>query len=148
MSDESRIARGQLDFQLAYGDCDVVGIAYFAIYYPWMERCYTTWLFANGIRSGEMAEQLGIVTVGLSSSARYVDTVTVFDELTCQAVLERLGDSSYTVGYEFTRGDDLVTKGQMTFAARRPDDFSKVSIPDDLRKVLEGLPAPRFDVSA
>jgi acyl-CoA thioesterase FadM len=23
-------------FQLSYGDCDTVGIAYFAIYYPWM----------------------------------------------------------------------------------------------------------------
>lgn len=147
MTDEGRVVDGRLGFQLAYGDCDAVGIAYFAIYYRWMERCYTTWLYANGIRSGEMLEELGVVTVGISSSARYLDTVKVFDKIDCQAVCERIGTSSYTVGYEFTRQGSLVTKGQMTFATRNPD-FTKAQIPDRLRKVLEDLPAPNFDVAA
>lgn len=137
---------GRLGFQLAYGDTDTVGIAYFGIYYRWMERCYSTWLYAQGIRSGEMADDLGVVTVGISSGCRYVDTVAVFDELVCQAVAERIGSSSYAVGFEFTRGSELVTKGQMVFAARNPEDFSKAPIPDRLRKVLETLPTPRFEV--
>src|SRR5699024_1269071 len=128
MTDASCLNTGRLDFQLAYGDCDAVGIAYFAIYYRWMERCYTTWLYANGIRSGEMLNEFGVVTVGLSSSARYLDLVKVFDEITCQAVLDRLGSSSYTIGFEFTRGGALVTKWQMTFAVRTPD-FTKAQVP-------------------
>lgn len=139
-------AEGRLAFQLAYGDTDTVGIAYFDIYYRWMERCYSTWLYSQGIRSGQMAEDLGIVTVGLSSGCRYLATVEVFDELVCQAVAEHVGNSSYAVGFEFTRGDTLVTKGQMVFAARNPDDFGKAPIPERLLKAIHALPQPRFDV--
>ncbi len=140
------IARGTLDFQLAYGDCDVVGIAYFAIYYRWMERCYTSWLHANGIRSGETMDQLGVVTVGLSSSARYLNTVRVFDRIRCQAVAERIGTTSYRIGFEFTRDGELVTKGEMTFAVR-DKDFAKSPIPPKLAGVLVTLPAPSFDTA-
>ncbi|MFD4254407.1 acyl-CoA thioesterase [Amycolatopsis thermoflava] len=137
---------GRLAFQLAYGDTDTVGIAYFDIYYRWMERCYSTWLYSLGVRSGQMAEELGIVTVGLSSGCRYLDTVRVFDEIVCQAVAEHVGQSSYAIGFEFTRDDALVTKGQMVFAARNPADFGKASLPDALRKAIHSLPRPRFDV--
>ena len=139
-------AEGRLGFQLAYGDTDTVGIAYFGIYYRWMERCYSTWLYSHGIRSGQMADELGAVTVGISSGCRYVDTVAVFDEIVCQAVADRIGTSSYAVGFEFTRGDQLVTKGQMAFAARNPADFSKTPIPERLLEVIRTLPAPRFEV--
>ena len=140
-------AAGRTGFQLAYGDTDTVGIAYFDIYYRWMERCYSTWLFAHGIRSGQMAEDLGAVTVGLSSGCRYVDTVEVFDEVVCQAVADRIGTTSYAVGFEFTRGERLVVKGQMVFACRTPGDFAKTPLPARLREVVEMLPPPRFDVS-
>lgn len=136
----------RIAFQLAYGDTDTVGIAYFDIYYRWMERCYSTWLFAHGIRSGQMAEDLGAITVGISSGCRYVDTVEVFDAIVCQAVADRIGTSSYTVGFEFTRNGRLVTKGQMSFAARRAEDFSKTPIPDRLLEVIGTLPEPSFDV--
>ena len=139
-------SQARLGFQLGYGDTDTVGIAYFAIYYRWMERCYSTWLYSHGIRSGQMAEDLGAVTVGISSGCRYVDTVEVFDEVVCQAVADRIGTSSYAVGFEFTRGEQLVSKGQMVFAARNPVDFSKTPIPDKLLEVIRTLPAPRFDI--
>lgn len=140
------IANGTLDFQLAYGDCDVVGIAYFGIYYRWMERCYTNWLFANGLRSGELLDEVGVVTVGVNSSAQYKQTVKVFDRLRCQAVADRIGNSSYSVGFEFTRDGELVTKGQMTFAVRDAD-FAKAEIPQRMRDVLATLPAPSFDMA-
>src|SRR6478735_2806549 len=140
-------AEGRIGFQLAYGDTDTVGIAYFGIYYRWMERCYSTWLYAQGIRSGQMADDLGVVTVGISSGCRYVDTVEVFDEIVCQTVVDRIGSSSYAVGFEFTRGDRLVTKGQMVFAVRDPGDFSKREIPERLLEAVRRLPAPRFEMS-
>ena len=93
-----------------------------------------------------MAEDLGAVTVGLSSGCRYVDTVEVFDEVVCQAVADHIGSSSYAVGFEFTRGEQLVAKGQMVFAARKPEDFTKTPIPDRLLEAIRTLPAPRFDV--
>jgi YbgC/YbaW family acyl-CoA thioester hydrolase len=135
----SEIGEGRLAFQLAYGDCDVVGIAYFAIYYRWMERAYTTWLHEHGIRSGEMLEDLGILTVGVSSGANYAQPARVFDRLTCQVVLERLGTSSYTLGFDFTREGAVVTRGHMTFACRDPH-WDKTSIPGRLSAILSTLP--------
>lgn len=140
MSTEN-IIKARTKYTLSYGDCDVVGIAYFAIYYRWMESCYSRWLHANGIRSGEMIKDLGAVTVGVSSGCEYLQTVTVFDELTCQAVREHVGNSSYRIGFEFTRDNELVTTGHMTFVARQPD-FSKGTIPDRLRELLMTLPEP------
>lgn len=132
-------AEGRMSFQLGYGDCDVVDIAYFAIYYRWMERTYSAWLHAHGIRSGQMQDQLGIVTVGLSSGATYVRSAHVFDRLTCSLMLNHLGNSSYIIGFEFHRGDELITQGHMAFATRDLN-WEKTLIPDTLADILKTLP--------
>lgn len=128
-----------LSFQLSYGDCDTVGIAYFAIYYPWMERAYSTWLYSHGIRAGELVDQLGIVTVGVHSECTYRAMVRVFDELTIRLVLDRVGASSYTIGYDFVRSDEVVTHGTMTFVCRSPEG-GKAAIPEKLVEILRTLP--------
>lgn len=137
----------RLKFQLTYGDCDTVGIAFFAIYYRWMERAYTSWMYSHGLRSGELREQLSTITVGVSSGATYLRKAEVFDELTCQLVLDHIGTSSYTVGYEFTRDGELITRGCMSYACRGLD-WSKAALPSALRTVLESLPSPHFAIPA
>ena len=132
---------GRLTFQLSYGDCDTVGIAYFAVYYPWMERAYSTWLYSHGLRAGELAEQLGIITVGVHSECTYRAMVRVFDELTVRMVLDRVGTSSYTIGYDFLRDGEVVTHGTMTFVCRTPEG-GKATIPGELLGILRTLPVP------
>jgi len=129
-----------LRFQLSYGDCDTVGIAYFAIYYPWMERAYSTWMYSHGIRSGELAQQLGFMTVGVHSECTYKAMVRVFDELTVRLVLDRVGSSSYVVGFDFLRDGEVVTHGSMTFVCRSLEG-GKTEIPEELMTVLRTLPA-------
>lgn len=128
-------------FQLAYGDCDVVGIAYFAIYYPWMERAQTLWLHSHGLRSGELVEDLGILTVGVHSECTYRQMVRVFDELTVAITLDRVGTTSYTLGFDFLRDGEVVTHGAMTFVCRTPEG-GKAAIPERLLDVLRTLPTP------
>jgi len=125
-------------FRLSYGDCDTVGIAYFAIFYPWMERTYSCWLHDNGIRAGQMVEDFGVYVVGVHSEATYLGQVTVFDELTCTVLRDRIGTSSYTLAFAFHRGDELVTLGKMTFACRTPE-HTKAPIPERLAKLLDTL---------
>jgi YbgC/YbaW family acyl-CoA thioester hydrolase len=130
-----------LSFRLAYGDCDTVGIAYFAIYYPWMERAQTLWLYSHGLRSGELADQLGVVTVGVHSDCTYKQMVRVFDELTIHLTLDRVGTTSYTLGFDFVRDGQVVTHGSMTFVCRTPEG-GKAAIPERLLAVLRTLPTP------
>lgn len=125
-------------FRLAYGDCDTVGIAYFAVYYPWMERTYSSWMYENGVRTGELGEDFKVVVVGVRSEATYVQPARVFDDLTCEVVLDKLGTSSYTLGFEFRRDGELVTLGKMTFACRTLD-YEKSPIPPRIRELLESL---------
>lgn len=129
-----------LRFQLAYGDCDVVGIAYFALYYPWMERAQTLWLYSHGLRSGELADQLGVLTVGVHSECTYRQMVRVFDELTIAITVDRVGTSSYTLGFDFLRDGSVVTHGAMTFVCRTLEG-GKAPIPEKLLEVLQTLPA-------
>ncbi len=143
----SELDKGRLSFQLAYGDCDAVGIAYFGIYYRWMERLYTTWLFSHGIRSGELQEQFGIITVGLSSGADYHRPAKVFDLLDVQARLDRIGSSSYRVGFDFTRDGEAITTGQMTFACRGLD-WAKTPVPQGMLDVLTTLPRRAIEEGA
>jgi acyl-CoA thioester hydrolase len=132
---------GELSFRLSYGDCDTVGIAYFAIYYPWMERAYSGWLYDHGLRSGELVESLGVLTVGVHSECTYKRMVRVFDELTVRLVLDRVGTTSYTVGFDFVRDGEVVSHGAMTFVCRDPEGGGKAEIPERLRAVLRTLPA-------
>ncbi|CND74797.1 tol-pal system-associated acyl-CoA thioesterase [Mycobacterium tuberculosis] len=130
-------------FQLAYGDCDALGIAYFAMFYPWMERTYSCWLYSLGIHSADLIGRFGVYTVGMRSSCRYLKQCRVFDELTCQAVLDHLGTTSYTVGFDFVRGDELVAHGEIAFAVRSPEG-TKAPIPGDILDALRGLPMSTF----
>ncbi|GAA5135923.1 acyl-CoA thioesterase [Pseudonocardia adelaidensis] len=130
----------ELSFRLSYGDCDAVGIAYFAIYYRWMERAYSGWLYDHGLRSGELQESLGVLTVGVHSECTYQRMVRVFDELTIRLVLDRIGTTSYTVGFDFVRDGEVVTHGAMTFGCRDPESGGKAGIPERLLTVLRTLP--------
>ena len=104
-----------------------------------MERAYSLWMYSHGIRSGELVEQHGFMTVGVHSECTYKAMVRVFDELTVRLVLDRVGSSSYTVGFDFVRGDEVVTHGTMTFVCRTPEG-GKAAIPDVLMAVLRTLP--------
>lgn len=134
-----------LTFRLSYGDCDALGIAYFDIYYRWMERAYTGWLYEHGLRSAELIPDLGISTVGVHSSCEYRAAVRVFDELTCRLVRDRIGTSSYTVGFDFVRDGTTVSHGTMTFACRLPDG-GRAPIPPRLHELLTPLPTAGTEV--
>lgn len=130
-----------LSFQLSYGDCDTVGIAYFAIYYRWMERAQTLWLYSHGLRSGELVDELGVLTVGVHSECTYRQMVRVFDELRIDLTCDRIGSSSYTLGFDFVRDEQVVAHGGMTFVCRTREG-GKATIPGRLLEVLRTLPAP------
>lgn len=127
-------------FQLSYGDCDTVGIAYFAIFYPWMERTWSTWLYSHGIRSGQMTEDFGVYTVGMQSACEYLAPCHVFDVLRTQLVREHVGTTSFSIGCEFWRGEELVARARLLFACRGLD-HAKAPMPDALMTALASLPS-------
>ena len=131
---------------LSYGDCDAIGISYFAINFPWMERTYSAWLHSLGLDSHTMLDAIGVGTVGLKAECRYLAQCVVFNELTCTVVRERIGTTSYTLGFDFLRGDEPVAYGAITYAVRGPDG-AKAAIPDRLRAALDSLQPSRIEAA-
>lgn len=127
-------------FRLSYGDCDQAGVAYFAIFYPWMERTYSCWMYDHGIAVDSMVERFGVATVGVRSEATYLRPVFVFDVLCCEMFCERIGNSSYTLAFEFRRDDEPVTLGSITFACRA-NDGAKAEVPERFAEALDSLRA-------
>lgn len=128
-------------FTLAYGDCDAIGISYFAINYPWMERTYSVWLHSQGLDSHTMMDTIGVGTVGFGSECTYLTSCHVFDDITCGMQLDHLGTTSYIVGFPFTRAGERVAYGKIKYAVRGRDGL-KAPIPEVLRAALESLDRP------
>jgi hypothetical protein len=61
--------------------------------------------------------------------------------LTTQLVRRHIGVTSYIVGCDFSRGDILITQGEISFACRGRDHL-KAPIPPDLLAALNSLPEP------
>lgn len=125
-------------FTLAYGDCDAIGISYFAMNYPWMERTYSVWLHSYGLDSHTMMDEVGAGTVGFGSECSYLTSCHVFDEVVCGMELDHLGTTSYIIGFPFSRGDERVAYGRIKYAVRGPDGL-KAPIPERLKAALESL---------
>lgn len=127
----------QLEFRLAYGECDPAGIIYYGAYHPWMERTYTDWSAIVDARADQLLEATGVSTVSRHSSVAYERPARVFDLLRCEMRLGALGTRSYTLRYDFVdQGDGrLYAVGTMTLVAIAGG--RAVPVPGELRAKLE-----------
>lgn len=130
------------DFRLSYGDCDPLGIVYYAAYYPWMERVYNEWVFENAITPPETFKKWGVNTVMKASGCEYLVPGVLFDALTCRLRLKKIGNTSFTVWFEIARRKDEVTvaTGHMVFVM--VDGTMKPSpVPDPMIALYTQRPA-------
>ncbi|WP_245813979.1 hypothetical protein [Rhodococcus marinonascens] len=65
------------------------------------------------------------------------------DELTCTVGLDWLATASYTLGFDFVRGDELVAHGKITYAVRSAEG-TKAPIPDRLLTALNTLESSSY----
>lgn len=85
----------RMDFRLSYGDCDPAGIVYYATYYSWFERVNNEWAYLAGFPSNRMPELWGVRQVARASRCEYLVPGQLYDLLTCEMHLGRIGRTSY-----------------------------------------------------
>ena len=126
-----------LDFRLTLADCDPIGIVYFGAYYPWMERTYAEWTLHARVPGHRNREQLGMHTVIRSSGCEYLVAGTLYDALRCELRCEKLGRTSYRVGFDFVRPADnaRLAHGFMHFVCVGPNE-RPVAVPALLTAAL------------
>lgn len=135
----------RVTFRLSYGDCDPAGIVYYANYHRWMERTHTEWWYLRGLRFDELPARLGVGVVTRASTAEYLRTISLFDEVECRLSAGRLGRSSFGMRCEFVGPDGrCCCTSALTLVcvdAAAPD--RTVPVPEPLRRaLLEGGAVP------
>lgn len=131
------------ELRLSWGECDPAGIVYYATYLHWAERVQSEWWYLAGVHLSDMAAEWGASFVTRHVNCEYLRSPSVMDLLRCSMSLDRLGNTSFTNRFRFTRADtgelqaELHLTGVFIDPERRP-----VAVPARARTLLSGRDDP------
>ena len=117
-----------------FQDTDAGGVVYHANYVNFMERARTEWLRTFGYSNAGMMKELGVMFVVRSMKVDYLKPALLDDLLNVTALVKELGRSRVTLLQTVSRGEELMTEGEVHLVCVTADTFKPVSVPDVLRK--------------
>jgi len=120
-------------------DTDGGGVVYYANYLKFMERARTEWLRSMGHSQSELANQYGYVFAVAEVKVNYRKPARLDDELliTCVPVPE--GRVSISFRQTISRGDVVLTEGEVRVACVDSKTFRPRALPDFI-KILKVSP--------
>ena len=128
----------ELQFRLAFGECDPAGIVYYATYLEWAERVHGDWWFHQGRPIGDASS--GPAFVVRHVSCDYLAAPRPNDELRCTMWLQRIGATSFTLSFRFEMAATGAQLAELWFTAVFVDHHGEpCSVPGDARSLLEGV---------
>jgi acyl-CoA thioester hydrolase len=117
-----------------YQDTDAGGVVYHSNYVNFMERARTEWLRTFGYSNAGMMKELGVMFVVRSVKLDYLRPAQLDDLLEVTALIKEIGRSRVTLTQTVTRGDELLTEGEVHLVCVDVQTFKPVSVPEILRK--------------
>lgn len=119
--------------RLSYADTDPAGILYYATWFPRMEALQTEWLLLNEFRQDTLLERFGWWTVSRATHCDYLQAARLFDEITIELRVGKVGNCSVRLDFQMWRRNDhalvatasnwLVTVSPEQKAIRLPENF-------------------------
>ena len=119
-------------------DTDGGGVVYYANYLKFMERARTEWLRSLGHSQSELADAHGFVFAVVEVKLNYRRPARLDDELliTCLPIAD--GRASMRFKQTVSRGDTLLTEGEVRIACVDSKTFRARSLPAFL-SISEGM---------
>lgn len=117
-----------------YQDTDAGGVVYHANYVNFMERARTEWLRTFGYSNAGLMKELGVMFVVRKMELNYLRPALLDDELIVTAQLKEVGRSRITLEQTVTRGDELMTVGEVHLVCVGVESFKPVSVPEVLSR--------------
>jgi acyl-CoA thioester hydrolase len=126
-----------LRFRLMYRETDASQVIYFAAWFPWMERLSVGWLHDQGIPFDTMMDRFGATGLTRATTCEYLAPTGVYDEIDLSMHLDRMGGTSYQLGFTMTRVDDAAVVARATLAIAYVDRSGRsAKVPDEVRALL------------
>ena len=123
-----------LPVRVYYQDTDAGGVVYHANYVNFMERARTEWLRDLGYSHMDMIKNLDVMFVVRSIKLDYLRPAVLDDLLQVSAKIKEIGRSRVTLTQTVTRGEELLTEGEVHLVCVDVQTFKPVSVPEILRK--------------
>jgi len=131
------------EIYLTYADCDPAGIIYYASWFVAMERQLTEWFDAQGLRFNRMGQELGGAPVTRATWCDYLAPAYVHDRVRVEMRVNRIGRSSYELGFAMIRENDATTLARAAIVCVFVgSDAHPAPLPEPFRRVLERPAAP------
>jgi acyl-CoA thioester hydrolase len=122
-----------LPVRVYFQDTDAGGVVYHASYVNFMERARTEWLRTFGYSNAGLMQKLGVVFMVRSLKLDYLKPALLDDLLHVSAQIKEMGRSRVTLLQTVSRGDEVLTEGEVHLVCVQLATFKPTAVPDVLR---------------
>ncbi len=130
-----------IQHRVPWADVDLAKIVYFPRYFSYFEMAEMEWHRSQGRSYEDMLERLGIWMPRVAAHCNYHAPAHLADVLSIELHLERLGRTSYTLGYDAVRLPERthLADGQVTIATVARGTFRATPVPLEFATRLKTL---------
>jgi YbgC/YbaW family acyl-CoA thioester hydrolase len=126
--------------RIEFGDTDMAGMVHFANFFRFMESAEVEFLRSKGLSVSLPWEGQKIGFPRVSAACDYLRPARFEDVLDVTVRLQAVGKKSVTYEFEFSKGAEMVARGQVTSVCCRvigDHQIGSIEIPASLRAILE-----------
>lgn len=123
--------------KIRYGDCDAQAVVFNSNYSRFWDDAITDWFEDAGFGGVELGG-IGVDVATVRTEIDFRAPAHLGDVLVTSPTVERLGNTSMSVGVETRRASDgaLIVEGREVLVFLDPATRGPVSVPDELRQAL------------
>ena len=127
-----------------FGDTDMAGIVHFTRFFHFMESAEQALLRSLGLSVVTEWEGVRVSFPRVSASCDYLRPVRFEDVLTVDVAVRNVGRASVTYGFEFSKDDEPVARGQITAVCATLNSatgrMAATAIPENIRAQITAAP--------
>ncbi len=126
--------------RVEFVDTDMAGMAHFSNFFRWMEAAEVEFLRSLGLSVALEWEGEQISFPRVAAACDYSRPARFEEVVEIAVTVKKVGRTSITYGFEFTRGDEVLARGQVSSVCCRVEHgqpLAPMELPPPLRERLE-----------
>jgi acyl-CoA thioester hydrolase len=130
-----------IEQRVAWSDVDLAGIVYFPRYFSYFENAELEWIRRQGLSYEGFLDEMGVWMPRVASHGNFRAPAKLADLLSIEMRLDRLGTTSFTLGFDAFRLPDgtQLADGYIVVATVDRESFRPTPVPERLVRLLTEL---------